>query len=243
MSNADGDIRLSVDGPIATLVLQRVSKRNAVNSEFARRIADALHEAQERGARILVLRSAIPVFSAGVDLSGPIRLDSRSPELVVADALMRTGLFVVSVFEGPALAGALMFAALSPLAVAGDQATFWLPERRLGLYAGRVLAYLEETLPPRQAHWLALSEERISAPHAVTLGLVSTVLSSEKFEHDLDSLVAGLADADPAFLVAARETWLARFRSEGFLRRAAAYDAVLAQNLEKARIPQAPKGN
>ncbi|MBK0418810.1 enoyl-CoA hydratase/isomerase family protein [Leucobacter sp. CSA1] len=234
MSHKD-DIRLSIDGPIATVTLRRTAKRNALDSDFSHTIAGALHEAEDRGARILVLRSAIPVFSSGVDLSEPIRLDSDSPELVIADTLLRTELFVVSVFEGPALAGALMFAALSPLAVAGEQATFWLPERRLGLYPGRVLAYLEETVPPRQAHWLALTEERVTAQQALQLGLISTVLAPGGFEHDLDSLLRDLAAADPAFLSAARRTWLMRFRSEQFLRRTAEYDAVLTDNLRGTR--------
>ena len=61
-------VDLSTTGGVATLTLDRLEKRNALNLEFATDIARALDEAAA-SASILVLRSSGPVFSAGVDLS------------------------------------------------------------------------------------------------------------------------------------------------------------------------------
>jgi enoyl-CoA hydratase/carnithine racemase len=69
------------------VTLARDHLRNAVDATFAAAISDALRAARVAGARTAVLRSSGHVFSAGVDLSEPIRPNPGSPELVVAQVL------------------------------------------------------------------------------------------------------------------------------------------------------------
>jgi len=204
-----GQVNLSLTGRVATMTLNRPEKRNAVNLEFATAIADALTEAADASASIAVLRSSASVFSAGVDLSEPIRLDETSPELVIADALLTTPLFVITVVEGPSLAAGLIFAAVSPLVVVSPQARFWLPERGIGMFPGRVLAFLDQVMPPRQAFWYSLTEEHIDAPTAVRLGLASTI--ADDVDNALAKLTAELIGTRPGFLSAARDAWRCRF--------------------------------
>jgi len=223
-------VALAVDGPVATLTLDRPEKRNALNGAFAREIADAMDRAADGGARILVIRSSGTVFCAGVDVSEPIRLDDESPELVVARAILGSPLLIVTVIEGPALAGGLIIAALSPVVVAGEDASFWLPERSMGLFPGRVLAFLEEVMPSRHAFWLGLTEARIDAERAMALGLVSDIARGDVDRH-VASLASQLADQGDGFLTAARDAWAARFESSAHLQRREVLDRVLARNL------------
>lgn len=107
----------------------------------------ALAEARERGTQSLVLRSAGPVFCSGVNRTEPMPLDAGSPELVVVDAQLESGMLVVTVAEGPALAGGLVVAAISTVTIASDHAL----TRSIWVFPARVLAYLEEVVPARQA--------------------------------------------------------------------------------------------
>lgn len=228
MSN---DVRLEIADGVATVTLAREHRRNALDARFAAELRDALATARAQGARTAVLRSSIPVFSAGVDLSEPIRQDPDSPDLVVAAALLDHAPYVVMAVEGPTLAGGLLFAALSPIVVAGAQAEFWLPERSIGLFPGRVLAYLEQVVPPRSAHWLGVTEQRIGADDAQNLGLVSVVVPTGEAAARAQTLAASLAAAPPGFIDAAREAWRARFRTPAFEARRGELDAMLATNL------------
>lgn len=221
-------VDLSTTGGVATLTLDRLEKRNALNLEFATDIARALDEAAA-SASILVLRSSGPVFSAGVDLSEPMRLDASSPELVIADALLGTPLFVITVVEGPALAGGLIIAAVSPIVVASRDARFWLPERKIGVFPGRVLAFLEQVLPPRQAFWYGVTEQHITADEAVTLGLAS--VATTDVEAEVTRLTGELRDADPAFLRAARDGWRTRFTTREHHTRRRVLDDLLTANV------------
>lgn len=230
-----GDVLLELDGGVATLTLAREHRRNAIDVAFAAAIRDALRQARDADARALVLRSAGPVFSAGVDLSEPIRLDPGSPDLVVADALLTSAPYVVMAVEGPALAGGLLFAALSPVVIAGADARFWLPERSIGLFPGRVLAYLEQVVPARAAHWLGVTEHRIHADQARTLGLVSEVVAAGAATARAQEIAAGLAAAPPGFVDAAREAWRAQFRTPDFEARRRELDGLLAENLAARR--------
>ncbi len=232
----DADVLFEVSGSVATITLARAARRNAIGSAFAARIADAFARAAGAGARITILRSAGPVFCAGVDLTEPVRLDAGSPELVVAEALLGSGLYVVTAVEGPVLAGGLLLIALSPVVIASESASLWLPERSIGIFPSRVLAYLEEIVPARRAHGLGLTEERLDARHAQELGLVTEVVGDGEMETRLAATTAELTEASPAFLAAARDTWAARFRSASFRERRDAYDRILADNLSGTQL-------
>ncbi|MFD0560054.1 enoyl-CoA hydratase/carnithine racemase [Stackebrandtia endophytica] len=224
-----GQVELSLTGRVATITLNRPHRRNALSLDFATDIVNALTEAADADASIAVLRSSFSVFSAGVDLSEPIRLDESSPELLIAEALSTTHLFVITVIEGPALAAALIIAALSPVVMVSPEARFWLPERGIGIFPGRVLAFLEHVMPPRQAFWHSVTEDHIDAATAVQLGLASTMVAD--VEGALARLTGELVEADPAFLSAARDGWRGRFTTPEHQARRRLLDGLLEANL------------
>jgi enoyl-CoA hydratase/carnithine racemase len=230
-TDSTNDVALVLEGAVATITLDRRGTRNALNPAFAREIVKAFDEAEARKARVVVLRSGGPVFCAGVDLGDPMRLGEDSPELLVAGALQRSPLLVVTVIDGPVLAGGLILAALSPVVIASERAEFWLPERTIGLFPGRVLAFLEQVVPPRQAFWLGLIEQRIGADAATGLGLVSEIASSADIDARAHDLAAGLAASAPGFAEAARAAWALRFTGAEHRARRAELDVLLRENV------------
>lgn len=227
----DEPVRLSATTPVASVTLARSAKRNALSGPFAEAVAEAFAAAEAAGARIVVLRSDSPVFCAGVDLSEPMRLDQDSPELVLARALLDTRMFVVTVVEGPVLAGGLIITALSPVVIAGEAARFWLPERGIGIFPGRVLAYLERVMGPRQALWHGLTERRVDAEEAVRLGLASVAAPHTEIDAETTRVTDELAAAAPAFVRAARDSWAQRFDDVEHRRRRDFLDRLLKRNV------------
>jgi enoyl-CoA hydratase/carnithine racemase len=227
------DVRMTVDRRVATITLARAARRNALDSAFAQAIAAAFHDAEEVGATVGVVHSSERVFSAGVDLSEPMRLGPDSPELVVAGTLCTTRLLTVTVVEGPALAGGLMIAALSPWVIASAGAEFWLPERELGIFPSRVLAYLEMVVPARHAFRLSVTQEHIGADEARALGLVTEVVPAGAGLEHAQQLARGLADTSPGYRDSARDSWQARFAGAAFESRRAELDALLARDIDR----------
>jgi len=132
---------VDIDGPVATLSLQRPEKRNAINEDILAALR-AFFGAPPKGIRVVVMRGEGGHFSAGLDLSEQAE---REPEEVLRHsrgwhALMDTiqfgGLPVVSVLQGAVMGGGLEIAASTHVRVAEPSARFQLPEGRRGIFVG-----------------------------------------------------------------------------------------------------------
>src|SRR5205814_954619 len=62
-------VRVSGDGPVARLTLNRPEKRNALSLDLMRELLAALAQIRDSDARVVVLEGAGTAFSAGHDLS------------------------------------------------------------------------------------------------------------------------------------------------------------------------------
>jgi len=61
---------VSIDNNIAHIVMSRPEKRNAMNAAFWRELPEIVRDIDENSkARVIVISSTGPVFSAGIDLS------------------------------------------------------------------------------------------------------------------------------------------------------------------------------
>src|SRR5262245_28658997 len=70
-------IKLEIEGSICVLTLNRPDRLNALTVEVAREFKAAVHEALERGARVIVLTGAGRAFSSGGDLREMQEIASR----------------------------------------------------------------------------------------------------------------------------------------------------------------------
>ncbi|WP_236793747.1 crotonase/enoyl-CoA hydratase family protein [Amycolatopsis sp. GM8] len=132
---------LEVDGPIATITLNRPERRNA----FSRAIADGLDSALSGlpdEVRAVVLAGTGDHFCAGLDLkeheqAAPFEAVkfSRSSQAMLA-RLRNCGRPVIAALQGAVIGGGLEIACQAHVRVADETAFFELPEGRRGIFVG-----------------------------------------------------------------------------------------------------------
>jgi methylglutaconyl-CoA hydratase len=194
-------LRISTQGHVATVALNRPEVRNAFNDEVIAELAEAftrLGEAPE--VRAIVLMAEGPAFCAGADLNWMRRMADYTREENLADAeklafMLRT-LYecpkpTIARVQGDVYAGGLGLVACCDMAVAVETAQFCVSEVKLGLIPATISPYLIRAMGARAAHRYFLTAERFGAAEAHRLGLVHEVVAAE----GLDAAVAGLVAA------------------------------------------------
>jgi crotonobetainyl-CoA hydratase len=176
----------SVDGPVATLTLNRPAELNAVTVEICDAMVDALAAFEaDPTARVAILTGAGRAFCAGADLKAFAAGDGPK----VAGHRGGFGGFVryprtkpvIAAINGHALAGGLELVIACELAVASSAARFGVPEPTVGLMAGGGGAVrLPRQMGAKAAMQLLLTGQPIDAHRALALGLVNTIVDPER---------------------------------------------------------------
>jgi len=134
-------LKVDVDGPIATLTMNRPDKRNAMCEELLNAI-DAFFSAPPKDVRVVILTGTAGHFCSGLDLSEHVH---RTPEEnlyhsrawhAVMEKIQFGGLVVVSAMFGAVIGGGLEIAASTHVRIAEPSTIFQLPEGRRGIFVG-----------------------------------------------------------------------------------------------------------
>ena len=199
-------------GGVLEIILNRPEILNAVNRETIAALADAVAEAAEdRAARVVLLRGAGTHFCAGGDITmfaELIRLppaerqtalyrivDTLHPLLV---RMRRMPKPVVSVVQGAAAGVGLSFVLAADLALAAEDAVFTSGYIHLGTSPdGGMTATLPHIVGIKRAAELMLLGDRFDAQSALALGLVNRVVPADTLETEAAALAARLV-AGPA---------------------------------------------
>lgn len=197
-------ILVDVQEGVATLRIERPERRNAFTNAMYRGLADliaALDRIPE--VRCIVVRGSGGFFTSGSDIGHFLDLGAAEREAhfqLVAGMLTapaRIGKPVIAAVQGLALGGGMGLTAACDMAVAEESATFGLPEVGIGLWPCTLLPALVRAVGVRKAYELALLGQRVTAGEALRLGLVNTVVTTERFEDELRSLTAKICAASP----------------------------------------------
>lgn len=196
-------VRYGVEADVATLLLNRPEKRNALNAALVRELGAALERAREdAAARVVLLRAAGPDFCAGMDLGELARSQEEGPDVGLADADALGTLFlrirrlpqpVVAAVHGRALGGGCGLATACDLVVAAADAELGYPEVHLGFVPAIVMSFVRRKVAESRAFELLARGDRISAAEAERLGLVNRVFAADSFAADVAAYVAELA--------------------------------------------------
>jgi methylglutaconyl-CoA hydratase len=179
-------IEATVEG-VAMVTINRPERRNA----FDARLIAALYEAFEtlqgaEGVRVVFLRGAGGIFSAGADLDwmreAADRTESDNREDAFAMAKMLKSLWdipalTVALVEGGAYGGGAGLAATCDIAVATADAKFSFSEVRLGLIAATISPYVVGAVGPRTARALFATGSVFDAAYAEKVGLITEVVA------------------------------------------------------------------
>lgn len=195
-------IRLESEGPVATLVLARPERRNALNNTMRREIAAAL-EAVERdeNIRALIVTGEGEAFCAGADigeLQSRTTVEAAWPAIVVQDRIEGLSKPVVAAINGFALGGGCEIALASTIRICSQAARIGLPEVRLGvLPGGGGTQRLPRVVGLGWALHMALTAELIEPETALRIGLVTKVTEPEALMDESRKIAGRLADMAP----------------------------------------------
>ncbi|HEX5630075.1 MAG TPA: enoyl-CoA hydratase-related protein [Acidimicrobiia bacterium] len=198
-------LQYAVTPPRATITIDDAERRNPLsNATIAEMALLVQRAAADPEVTVIVITGAgDQAFSAGGDLSGGFvdrPLEDHDSRRALADllrALRVCGKPTVARVNGHALAGGFGLAAACDVVVAADDATFGLPEIKVGLWPMMVTAVLQRVMPHKAVLELMLTGRRITAEEAMRLGAVSRVVPRGELDAAVDLVVSGLAAASP----------------------------------------------
>ena len=191
---------------VGRIVLNRPDVRNALSRTLIDELGVALAAFEaDQASRVIVLSGAgDKAFCAGADLRGVgdrgTTLQARESFAGLAKILetlpqMRTP--VIAQVHGYALAGGCGLAVGCDLVIASDDATFGLPEIKIGLLPLIVSAPILRAAGRKRGLMMILSGDRVSARDAYEMGLVSRVVPRERLEAETTALATKLASYSP----------------------------------------------
>lgn len=189
---------------VATVVLDRPERRNALNAALVAELRRTLRDLDEDDdIRVIALRGEGEDFCAGADLR-EVRESVEAGVLASLDDAQALGdLFVemrgmrrpiVAVVRGRALAGGCGLATACDLVVAARSARFGYPETRLGFVPAMVMAILRRSTGEARAFELVTLGETIDASTAADYGIVNRVFDDAEFDAHATEFLEDLAD-------------------------------------------------
>ena len=182
-------VLFAIDGPLATVTLNRPEKLNALTMEMIDALAAiATRLDADRAVRCVILTGAGErAFCVGADINAWSALEPMDMWRIwtkrghqVLDQWARLRQPVVAALNGHALGGGLELAAAADLRVAAASAQFGLPEASIATCPGwSGTQRLTSLLGATRVKYLALTGRRISAEDALRTGLVNELAGGE----------------------------------------------------------------
>ncbi len=173
-------IRVEREGPLATVILHRPEKRNALNGQLRRELIDAIDAiAVDEEVRAVILTGAgDKAFAAGADVAefAARSVEEQRAEVErkrIYDSVTSCPKPVVAAIHGYCLGGGCELALACDIRVADSTARFGQPEVRIGLIpGGGGTQRLVHLVGPGQAFRIALTGDILPAEEAYRIGLV-----------------------------------------------------------------------
>jgi enoyl-CoA hydratase/carnithine racemase len=208
-------LRLDVDGPIATITIDRPEKLNAMTPEMLEGLESLLASVEaDAGIRVVVLTGAGErAFCAGADIDAwsalaPIdmwrswvRLGHR-----VVDRLEGLRQPTIAALNGVAYGGGLELALACDLRIAADTVTVAAPEVGIGTIPGwGMTTRLAVVAGPARAKQMILSGERVDARRAEAWGVLSEVVPAAELQEAVRRTAERVAAQAPVAVQVAKQ--------------------------------------
>lgn len=201
MSNS---LTYEVDGPIATLILNRPGKLNAINSDMIEAINLAMDDAEDNyNVRAIILQAEGRAFSAGFDLDDEVwdsKEESNIRQALESDFNMVMRFWdspkpTVAAVQGYCLGGAMEMALACDITIASDDALFGEPE--VSIASGVVALILPWLTGPKLAKELLLTADiKISAQRIYEMGLINRITAPENLRDEALTMAETIAAND-----------------------------------------------
>lgn len=226
-------LRLEVNGPVASITINREEKYNAMNVQLIQDLIDALQWTKERSVgfnsqlkndenqlllRILVIRGAGKHFCAGADIEMMRDAGAKTPEQNREDSARLDRLFnglwshpcfTILIAQGVALGGGAGLVACSDFAIATSSSKIALSEGKLGILPAVIGPYVYRRVGSAAFRRLAMQASRISSEEALRIGMVDAVSENvTQAEHVVEKMVNEVLTTGPEAVAQAKELTL-----------------------------------
>lgn len=179
---ADDVVLFEVQGPIATVTLNRPALHNAFNDQVVMALAEIWERAgSSKEIRVVVIKGAGASFSGGGDLDYMRRTGAAPREQNLAATTAMANMLrrlrdlpqaTLALIHGNCMAGATGIVAAADIAVASAAAKFAFSEVKLGLTPATISPHVVAAIGARNASKYFLTGERFDAATAERIGLI-----------------------------------------------------------------------
>jgi enoyl-CoA hydratase/carnithine racemase len=214
--NLPEELALTVDGPVATLTIDRPAKRNAFALRMWAAVPAVVRLVEDNDdVRVLVIRGAGDgPFSAGADIA-EFQTVRRGEEAAAAysevvheaeRALATMSKPTVALVQGWCVGGGCELALACDIRIADDTARFGITPSKLGVvYHQMSTARVVETVGPAWARYILFTGNLLDAEVALRIGLVHEVHPVDQAAAEAYALAATLAQRAPITLAGAKQ--------------------------------------
>ncbi len=189
---SDPLIKIHYHEDVATIILNRAEKRNALSRGLLSELSQALEDiGLEKNIRAVILSGAGPSFCAGMDLKEmAATADQADPHaqwssdaklyLNVIQTMLRFPKPLIAAVDGAAVAGGGGLVLACDLVIASHSARFGFPEPRRGIVAGIVAPLLSFRTRGADTAFMLLTGSIVDAEYAQRAGFVHELVDSEQ---------------------------------------------------------------
>ena len=198
------NICMSQDGPVATILLNRPEKRNALSLGMMLELTECLETiGRKREASAVILRAAGKAFCSGHDLGEMTGrdiaeyrriFDACSELMLKVQAIPQP---VIAEVQGIATAAGCQLVATCDLAVAAEEAAFATPGVKIGLFCTTPMVALTRVVGRKRALEMLLTGQLIDARTAAEWGLINQVVPAAELQGATRKLACKVAEASP----------------------------------------------
>jgi enoyl-CoA hydratase/carnithine racemase len=214
----------TVDGPLATITLNRPERMNALTKVLEAELRTAIEQAgRDAAVRAIVLTGAGRAFCAGMDMEElevlpPYDMNRRADYQTRYSYFPAASKPIISAINGAAAGLGLVMALYSDFRIASEKAVFATAFAKRGLIAEHGIAWmLPRVVGHAHATDLLLTSRKLDAQEALGMGLVHRVVPADEFMATVQALAHSLStEVSPRSVgVMKRQLWEAPYQSLG----------------------------
>ncbi|MFM0741775.1 enoyl-CoA hydratase-related protein [Paraburkholderia xenovorans] len=208
-------VRLELDGPVATVTINRPEASNALNDDVRRGLFQALDTVEQTDSirAVIVTAAGEKVFAAGSDIKDMVHMNGQESVALSESALQLNNRVaflrkpVLCAVNGWCLGGGLELALACDIRVAAEHARFGFPEAKLGIMPGTGgVPRLLRTVAGGVARHMLLTGEFLSAQRAYEVGLVTCVVPIDRLLAETRAMASRVAALGPVALERIKHT-------------------------------------
>ncbi len=217
------NILINVDGTIATIIINRPNKLNAINKATIKELHEAFMKLEkDKSVQVIILTgSGEKAFVAGADILEFANFSVKKGKKLAAkgqtllfDLVENLSTPVIAAINGFALGGGLELAMACHFRVASHNAKMGLPEVSLGVIPGYGgTQRLPQLVGKGRAMEMIMTAGMIDAERALECGLVNYVISQEELITFCKKIASKIANNSPTAIGYAIKAVNAGFKS------------------------------